>query len=169
MSAVRAPVICLRFRGLSRTVHRRCSLVSLRIIDRTTQSMSQLPDVLTSLSAGDGVQAARHHNAIAAQIVRCAPKTHAIAAQIVRRRRRARRALHEYRQTDSSVCTRGAPRPVRPARAASAAHAPLRRARSAPPLSEGSVHSRARSHRGAHTTPTQPPLLVLARSEKACT
>ena len=61
MSAVRAPVICLRFRGLSRTVHRRCSLVSLRIIDRTTQSMSQLPDVLTSLSAGDGVQAARHH------------------------------------------------------------------------------------------------------------
>ena len=61
MSAVRAPVICLRFRGLSRTVHRRCSLVALRIIDRTTQSMSQLPDVLTSLSAGDGVQAARHH------------------------------------------------------------------------------------------------------------
>ena len=60
MSAVRAPVICLRFRGLSRIVHRRCSPVALRIIDRTTPSMSQLPDVLISLSAGDEVQAARH-------------------------------------------------------------------------------------------------------------
>ena len=60
MSAVRAPVICLRFRGLSRTVHRRCSPVALRIIDRTTPSMSQLPDALISLSAGDEVQAARH-------------------------------------------------------------------------------------------------------------
>ena len=60
MSAVRGPVLCLRFRGLSRTVHRRCSPVALRIIDRTTPSMSQLPDVLISLSAGDEVQAARH-------------------------------------------------------------------------------------------------------------
>ena len=60
MSAVRAPVICLRFRGLSRIVHRRCSPVALRIIDRTTPSMSQLPDVLISLSAEDEVQAARH-------------------------------------------------------------------------------------------------------------
>ena len=57
MSAVRGPVFCLRFRGLSRTVHRRCSPVALRIIDRTTPSMSQLPDVLISLSAGDEVQA----------------------------------------------------------------------------------------------------------------
>ena len=60
MSAVRAPVICLRFRGLLRIVHRRCSPVALRIIDRTTPTMSQLPDVLISLSAGDEVQAARH-------------------------------------------------------------------------------------------------------------
>ena len=60
MSAVRAPVICLRFRGLSRIAHRRCSPVALRIIDRTTPSMSQLPDALISLSAGDEVQAARH-------------------------------------------------------------------------------------------------------------
>ena len=57
MSAVRGPVICFRFRGLSRIVHRRCSPVAVRIIDRTTPTMSQLPDVLTSLTAGDEVRA----------------------------------------------------------------------------------------------------------------